>query len=67
MALDVYVGSLTRYYMGDWESAGDRPGRERGGRHRIGRAQDGERVREAVLAWRQRLAASLAGTLESRH
>ena len=30
MALDVYVGSLTRYYAGDWESVGDRTAREAG-------------------------------------
>src|SRR5262249_31675868 len=29
MALDVYVGSLTRYYAGDWTSAGEGLGRER--------------------------------------
>ena len=36
MALDVYVGPLTRYYMGDWDSAGE--GVSRGPRGRIGRA-----------------------------
>jgi hypothetical protein len=54
MALDVYVGPLTRYYMGDWDSAGE--GSARG---RIGRAQDSAEVQAQVLAWRQRLAASL--------
>jgi len=66
MALDVYVGSLTRYYMGDWDGGGPGSSRETAGRTRISRAQDSERVREQVLAWRDRLAASLAGTLELR-
>lgn len=64
MALDVYVGSLTRYYMGDWDGSGPGSPREPGGRSRIGRAQDSGRVREQVLEWRDRLAESLAGTLE---
>jgi len=29
MALDVYVGSLTRYYTGDWENVADRTARVR--------------------------------------
>lgn len=66
MALDVYVGSLTRYYMGNWERAGertgDRPGREEVSQRHLARAQGGEHVQEAVLDWRRRLAASLAGT-----
>lgn len=64
MALDVYVGPLTRYYMGNWENAVESAGRESGPRRRIGRAQESPRVQEAVLAWRERLAASLEGTLE---
>ncbi len=64
MALDVYVGSLTRYYMGDWDGGGPGSPREPGRRSRIGRAQDSDRVHASVLEWRDRLAASLAGTLE---
>ncbi len=64
MALDVYVGSLTRYYMGDWESARGGRGRDPSPRRRIGHAQDSERVREQVLEWRDTLVASLAGTLD---
>jgi hypothetical protein len=66
MALDVYVGSLTRYYMGDWASAGEAGTRDPGAPARIGRAQDSDRVREQVLGWREKLAASLAGTLDLR-
>ena len=64
MALDVYVGPLTRYYMGNWENAGEGAGRASGPRRRIGRAQDPERMQASILAWRERLAASLAGKLE---
>ncbi len=63
MALDVYVGSLTRYYMGDWISAGERGSHGDGRRTRIGRAQETERVLASVLEWRDKLVASLAGTL----
>ena len=30
VGLDVYVGPLTRYYLGDWETVVQRLGRERG-------------------------------------
>lgn len=30
MGLDVYVGSLTRYYSGDWESVVEQAAREQG-------------------------------------
>jgi len=30
MGLDVYVGSFTRYYAGDWETVVQRYGRETG-------------------------------------
>jgi hypothetical protein len=63
MALDVYVGSLTRYCMGDWEGVGETATRE-GPRSRIGRGQDPDRVQESVLAWRASLVASLAGTVD---
>lgn len=63
MALDVYVGSLTRYYAGDWESIADKKGkrtrqaRTKGARTTGTRAsrepgKDSERIRRAVLAWR---------------
>lgn len=65
MALDVYVGSLTRYYAGDWESIADSTGQ----RGRDGRAaartraadprKDRERIRKAVLAWRDGLGRAL--------
>jgi hypothetical protein len=57
MALDVYVGSLTRYYAGDWKSIADRTARRgKGGRSRAGKLQqDREPIRKAVLAWRETL------------
>ena len=67
MALDVYVGSLARYYAGDWENVGERSARERGAppeamrpRAPGERVQDIERIRPAVLAWRTTLGNSLA-------
>ena len=64
MSLDVYVGSLTRYYAGDWESIGDTAG-QRGGEARTAQARpadatkDRERIRQAVLAWRDGLGGAL--------
>jgi hypothetical protein len=59
MALDVYVGSLTRYYAGDWESIADKKGpRPRGRtvarttRASIDPGKESERISSAVLTWR---------------
>jgi hypothetical protein len=64
MALDVYVGSLTRYYAGDWESVGERMARERG--EPVSRPgapgnprQDANQIRTRILDWRTALAQSL--------
>src|SRR5262245_17676623 len=59
MALDVYVGSLTRYYTGDWENVTERAGRTRGAGRQVGRQRDAARVQPAVVAWREALAAAL--------
>jgi hypothetical protein len=71
MGLDVYVGPLTRYYRGDWENAGERAARERasgtaGGRRPVpskvlskDKVRDRERIRLAVLTWREILRDSL--------
>lgn len=74
MALDVYVGSLTRYYAGAWENPVERvpsersappPGRQAGPTAATGRQ---DRVRPRVIAWRAALAKALgdriAGQLE---
>ena len=59
MALDVYVGSLTRYYAGDWESIADRKGKRTRSTSRAGATRassdpgkESERIRKAVLGWR---------------
>jgi len=64
MALDVYVGSLTRYYAGEWENISEKTARESGAQYRIGRRaagadQDLEEVQEAIFAWRTALNQSL--------
>jgi hypothetical protein len=66
MGLDVYVGPLTRYYGGDWENAGERAARERalGAANRRPAAprttgREKERIRQAVLSWREALSESL--------
>lgn len=65
MALDVYVGSLTRYYAGNWKNATQQAGREPpAGRARPEREPDVEHIQAEVLAWREALAASLASVGE---
>jgi len=66
MALDVYVGSLTRYYVGEWENLAERTARERGAQYQVvrfggsaGAVRDPERIHPAVTAWRTLLAQSL--------
>jgi hypothetical protein len=66
MALDVYVGSLTRYYAGDWENVAGKVARERE-RSTAGRplseVPDAARIRPRILEWRQSLARSLGDRL----
>jgi len=76
MALDVYVGSLTRYYAGDWESTADKKGKRtrpsgrtgaaRAGAGRADRAsgKDSERIRKAVLTWRDGIKRALRQHLD---
>ena len=66
MALDVYVGSLARYYAGEWENVSERTARERGAQFRIGRrvgSGDSEpgiqEILQALLSWRVELNQSL--------
>lgn len=72
MALDVYVGSLTRYYAGEWENVSERAARERGAGYRIARPgaapdddRDPDEVRETVVAWRDTLSQSLGTRIAS--
>lgn len=67
MGLDVYVGSLTRYYARAWETVIQRMARESGMPLRTirqnepaGAVTDPGAILEAVIAWRQGLAAGLA-------
>lgn len=69
MALDVYVGSLTRYYAGDWENISERAARDRGAPFRIAHRgssaddDDSERIQPAIVAWRLALSESLGARL----
>ncbi len=68
MALDVYVGSLTRYYAGDWESVADKAARERGERKDRpsvpdDRPNESDRIRPRILQWRDALARSLGDNI----
>jgi hypothetical protein len=70
MALDVYVGSLARYYAGEWENIAEKAARERGVQYQIGRPggstdrlKDPQRIPPAVLAWRSALSDSLGSKL----
>jgi len=74
MALDVYVGSLTRYYASDWENPGEKAARMRGASPTLRSTKQNEDqksqdlIRPRVMAWRAALAKSLgdrlAGPLE---
>ena len=69
MALDVYVGSLTRYYAGRWENLGERAARERGAPTSVRWAKQPEdaksqdRIRAKVIGWRTALAKALGDRL----
>lgn len=72
MGLDVYVGSLTRYYSGSWETAIQRWGREQGvpvavlrQRPTIDEVADPRRVRESVIGWRTILSRELTKRVEN--
>lgn len=71
MALDVYVGSLTRYYAGDWESIADKKGKRRRSKPRAGATRassdpgkEPERIRKAVLGWRDGIKRALRQHLD---
>ena len=71
MALDVYVGSLTRYYAGDWESIADKKGKRTRSTPRAGATardsdpgKESERIRKAVLGWRDGMKRALRQHLD---
>jgi len=67
VGLDVFVGSLTRYYSGDWELIAQQAAKEMGLNLEVIRQhnppdaiRDPDQIRPAVLAWRESLSAALA-------
>jgi hypothetical protein len=71
MDLDVYVGSLTRYYAGDWETVVQKAAREQGSEVVVRRdtspdaITDPDEIREAVLSWRDQVSQHLGSNLDS--
>ncbi len=69
MALDVYVGSLTRYYSGAWENIAERTAPERRESDRVHptvdvvEANEREAVRTSVLDWCGNLVRASGGRL----
>ena len=70
MGLDVYVGSLTRYYAGDWETIVQKHGREQGYQVMVVRPnmpadadKETGRIRSAVLLWRHHLSQGLGADI----
>jgi hypothetical protein len=70
LGLDIYVGSFTRYYSGDWELVSARAAREMGAKFEVVRKhgpadaiRDPEQIRPIILEWRTGLAASLSSHL----
>jgi hypothetical protein len=71
MGLDVYVGTLTRYFAGDWELATAKAAREMGIDLQVVRENepedaimDPDEIRPAVLQWRDALSEALGLPLE---
>ena len=72
MALDVYVGSLTRYHAGEWETVGDKIARERSRQGHTARPrgpaaliEDPAGIHAAVVAWRVGLMQSLGNRIDT--
>jgi hypothetical protein len=70
VGLDVYVGSLTRYYAREWESTAQQPARDMGVEFPMLRQRDApdaisdpEQIRPAVFAWCEALSQGLAENL----
>ena len=62
MGLDVYVGTLTRYYSRDWETIVQQAARQSGQRIEVHRpvdpadaARDPASIRNIVVTWRDSL------------
>jgi len=77
MALDLYAGPLTRYYLGDWENIGERFAREHGLEYITVNPSaeeahasedvvtDPDVIRSAIYDWREVMTEGLAENLES--
>src|SRR5947207_13965109 len=71
MVLDIYVGSLTRYYAQDWETIVQQWGREQGLPVEVRRSQpsppdritDPAVIRPAMIKWRSNLNEALSSRL----
>jgi hypothetical protein len=66
MGLDIYVGSFTRYYAGDWETVVQQYGREQGDPVEVVRPTapsdaitDPAQIRAAIVDWRDQVNAAL--------
>lgn len=72
MALDVYVGSLTRYHAGEWETVGEKAARERLRQGLVARprgpaalVESSAGIHAAVVAWRADLVRSLGDRIDT--
>jgi hypothetical protein len=67
MAFDVYAGTMTRFYRGEWENVAQRMTREQGGKYTMIYAggeppppPPADEIREVVLHWCRALSSALA-------
>lgn len=72
MGLDIYVGSLTRYYSGNWETIIQQQGRLEGytvhimrENASVGTIRDSKRIHSNVLKWRKRISRALQNQLSA--
>ncbi len=71
MGLDIYVGSFTRYYTGNWETIVQKYGQAQGLGVRVVRPNlpadaitDPGQIRPAILLWRDQLSQSLGSRID---
>jgi hypothetical protein len=71
MGLDIYVGSFTRYYAGNWETVVQKLAREEGVGYQMIRTNvasdavtDADQIRHAVLSWRDQLSQGLGSNID---
>ncbi len=72
MGLDIYVGSFTRYYAGDWETVVQKLAKEQGLEVQMVRNNlpadaitDPDQIRPAILSWRDQLSRSLGSNIQA--